>query len=75
VKPTYPPDHEPAMEVPRGGSSCASCIYLKDAKLRLCTNRHFIKWNGGPTLPYPADRFCSDWFEPKSLEIPDEAEE
>ena len=62
--PTYPDAHEAAMRVPKGGSSCASCEYLgKDGKS--CTNKYFIKWHGSSELPYPADEFCSDWYEPK----------
>lgn len=58
----YPDDHKPAMRVPKGGSSCASCEYLvgKDN----CRNEYFIKWNGSSKLPAPADEYCSDWFEP-----------
>jgi hypothetical protein len=63
-KPQYPPNHEPAIKVPKGGSSCSSCEYLgKDGKR--CSNEYFIKWNGSDRLPYPADQFCSDWYEPK----------
>jgi hypothetical protein len=60
----YPPNHQPAMRVPKGGSSCSSCEYLgKDRKT--CTNDYFIRWNGSNKLPAPADQFCSDWYEPK----------
>lgn len=62
--PTYPKDHKPAMEVPEGGSSCATCEYVsKD--LKRCSNIHFIRWHGSANLPLPASRYCSDWYEPK----------
>lgn len=68
TKPTYPADHEPAMRVPEGGSSCASCEYLKDRNKRLCGNPHYIKWNGSNQIPAPIDSFCSDWYEPRKRE-------
>lgn len=63
LKPQYPSNHEPAIRVPKGGSSCASCEYLgKDGKS--CVNKYFVAWHGSKELPYPADEFCSDWYEP-----------
>jgi hypothetical protein len=53
------------MEVPKGGSSCLKCEYLKDADQRLCGNADFIKWNGGPKFTKPADRYCCNAFEAK----------
>lgn len=62
-QPQYPPDHQPAMRVPKGGSSCSSCQYLgEDSKS--CTSQYFIQWNGSDQLPAPPDEFCSDWYEP-----------
>ena len=62
--PTYPADHVPAMRVPKGGSSCSSCEYLKpDGKT--CGNTHYIAWNGSNRLGAPSDQFCSDWYEPE----------
>ena len=62
-KPQYPADHKPAIRVPVGGSSCASCEYLKpDGKH--CRNPYFIEWHGTDKLPFPANEFCSDWYEP-----------
>ncbi len=62
--PQYPPDHRPAMRVPKGGSSCSSCEYLGGDKAS-CTNEYFIKWHGSGKLPADADSYCSDWWEPK----------
>jgi len=56
----YPPDHNPGMKVPKGGSMCANCKYFdgKDS----CVNKYFIKWNGTGKLPAPANEYCSDWY-------------
>jgi hypothetical protein len=60
----YPSNHKPGMEVPIGGSSCSSCKYLGEDK-KTCINQYFILWNGSKLLPAPADKYCSDWYEPK----------
>lgn len=57
-----PRNHEPGMQVPKGGSSCAKCEYLADNKTD-CNNEYFIKWNGGPRIPGKIDEYCSDWFD------------
>jgi len=70
--PELPPNHHAAMRVPKGGSCCANCEYLGDDK-KSCRNDYFIKWDGGKEkpadsdrLPYPADEYCSDWYEPEN---------
>lgn len=66
----YPPDHQAAMRVPKGGSICSKCEYLGDDG-KSCTNEYFIKWEGenkpagSDELPFPADEYCSDWFHAK----------
>lgn len=67
-EPTYDAGHVPAVRVPKGGSSCSTCRFgSKDGKN--CGNEHFVAWNNGDSrLPYPADEFCSDWWEPKEPE-------
>lgn len=62
---TYPRDHQPGMPVPKGGSMCANCRFLKDAAKRICGNRYFIAWNGSEVIPKPVNGYCSDWYEPK----------
>ena len=57
-----PPDHQLGMVVPKGGSMCANCQYLKDPQN--CGNQGFIAWNGSPQLPAPADQYCCDLYEP-----------
>lgn len=68
-KPTYPPNHVPAIKVPVGGSSCLKCRFLGEDK-KTCKNKYYILWNNGSNkLLAPADRFCSDWFMPIQKEI------
>lgn len=52
------------MRVPKGGSSCSSCEYLKDREKRLCGNPYFVRWHGSAQIPAPIDSYCSDWYEP-----------
>lgn len=65
----YPKDHKVGMEVPRGGSSCNKCEYLKDYAKRLCGEKHFIQWDGenkpagSNKIPLPVDEYCCDLFE------------
>lgn len=63
----YPKDHKAGMRVPKGGSSCAVCEYLKGP--HECGNPHFIEWNDGPNFKPPSDEFCCDWFEAADKEI------
>lgn len=57
----YPKDHQPGMKVPQGGSSCRRCEYLRNGDE--CSNEYYQKWAGTNKLPFPADEYCSDWFE------------
>jgi hypothetical protein len=61
-KVNYPADHKPGMRVPKGGSMCANCKYLKDADKGLCGNEYFVQWNGSEKIPGPIDSYCSDWW-------------
>lgn len=72
----YPKDHEAGMIVPKGGSSCKTCEYLKDAGKEdigvkpVCTNTYFIKWNKNSNIiPGPIDSYCSDFYEPKDKSL------
>ena len=68
-KPTYPSDHEAGLRVPKGGSSCASCKYLKDREERICGNPYFVRWNNGSNvIPGKIDEYCSDYYEPVRLQ-------
>ena len=57
-----PPDHQLGMQVPKGGSMCANCQFLKDPQT--CGNQGFITWNGTGTLPAPSDEYCCDLYQP-----------
>lgn len=57
----FPKDHQPGMRVPKGGSSCAKCKYLKPGNR--CGNEYFQQWHGSDKIPAPAAEYCSDWFE------------
>ena len=56
-----PPDHQPGMRVPKGGSSCAKCQFVSEDK-KHCSSKYFQEWAGTDELPAPADEYCSDWF-------------
>lgn len=56
-----PANHKLGMRVPKGGSMCANCEYLKDDKEH-CGNKGFVKWNGSDKLPAPADEYCCDLY-------------
>lgn len=59
-----PPNHVAAIQVPKGGSCCANCVFV-DAKRHACREPHYIKWNGSPLLPMlPLNEICSDWYTP-----------
>lgn len=66
MKAEYPANHKPGMRVPKGGSMCKNCRFLKDAAKRICGNEYFVKWNGSDVTPAPVDEYCSDWYEPRS---------
>lgn len=64
-----PAGHKPGMRVPKGGSSCANCRFASvQPDGPYCTEKNFIKWNGGTgRLPVnDASTYCSDWWEPNS---------
>ena len=61
-----PPHHVPGMHVPRGGSSCANCTYVRERDDGPhCVEPGFVLWNRGTRLPVDDARdYCSDWWEP-----------
>ncbi len=65
MKPTYQPNHKPGMRVPKGGSMCANCRFLKDREKRICGNEDFVAWNGSEIIPGAVDEYCSDWYMPR----------
>ena len=71
MKITFPADHQAGMRVPKGGSMCKNCKFLKDAENRICDEPNFIAWDGGDgkpegsdKIPYAIDSYCSDWWKP-----------
>lgn len=48
------------MAVPKGGSSCAKCEYVRGQN---CTQALFVEWNGGKRIPGAVDSYCCDFFE------------
>lgn len=60
----YPGDHKMGMRVPKGGSSCAKCEYVRNDN-QDCAQKNFVAWNGSPKLPAPANEYCCDFFETK----------
>lgn len=62
--PNYSADHKVGMRVPKGGSDCAKCEYVRQNG-KACANSQFVKWNGSNMLPAPADEYCCDFFEAK----------
>ena len=63
--PKYPANHPVGMRVPRGGSSCAKCSFVRHAD-RDCANASFVRWNGSHRLPAPANAYCCDFFDTRT---------
>ena len=59
-----PDDHIAGLRVPKGGSSCSSCEYW-NADQQICNSEYYQAWAGTNKIPYPADEYCTDWYEPK----------
>lgn len=67
-KPVYPAKFNDiaGIKVPKGGSSCSSCKYLKDREAKICGEPNFIHWNfGSDKIPGAIDAYCSIWWEPR----------
>lgn len=56
----YPSDHKVGMKVTRGGTMCANCEYVDGLN---CTNKYFMRWNGGEKIPGRIDEYCCDFWE------------
>lgn len=69
VLPDY---HQAGMRVTKGGSMCANCEYWSydDSKdSAFCSNKYWNKWSEAEgVIPYPADEYCCDWWEPAPKE-------
>ncbi len=75
-EPTYPRGHRPGTKVPRGGSSCYNCRWVRpDGESpggSSCANRYYQDWSGTNHIPEAATEYCSDWWEPQELAPEDE---
>lgn len=71
-----PATHKAGLRVPKGGSCCANCKYWA-AEEEVCVSKHYIKWAGTNTIPYAANEYCTNWWEPipKKLSKPDDKSE
>lgn len=70
--PYHPPGHLVGVIVPKGGSSCANCSWLRLDGQPRCANRYFQRWrreaegSQRPELiPAPADEYCCDVWAPR----------
>ena len=62
MKIEVPADHKQGIAVPKGGSSCASCKYLRPGLH--CASEYFQRWHGSSKIPAKsADSYCSDFYE------------
>lgn len=58
-----PANHKAGLRVPKGGSCCANCKYWAPEE-EVCVSKYYIKWAGTGTIPYKADEYCTNWWEP-----------
>jgi hypothetical protein len=63
--------HKAGMKVPKGGSCCANCKYW-DTEQEVCTSEYYKNWAGTDTIPYKADEYCTNWWEPIEKESDEE---
>lgn len=59
----YPKNHLAGTKVPKGGSSCSNCKWVRPGGE--CASQYFQEWNGSAKIPEPVDQYCSDWWEPQ----------
>jgi hypothetical protein len=62
-----PKNHQPAMQVPHGGSCCANCRFFENDEEHgewKCSNKMYQEWSGNVVLPFNPTEYCSDWWEP-----------
>ena len=58
-----PPNHKAGLKVPKGGSCCANCKWWVPEK-KICASTYYQEWAQTDTIPYPADEYCTNWWEP-----------
>jgi len=47
---------------------CANCEYWV-AEGNLCNSKYWKKWAETEEIPYPADEYCCNWWEPTPEKI------
>lgn len=62
-KMVLPANHKAGLKVPKGGSCCANCLHWYSEEA-VCSSKHYIQWAGTNTIPYAADEYCTNWWEP-----------
>ena len=58
-----PPNHKAGLKVPKGGSCCANCKWW-DKEEQICVSTYYQDWAGTNKIPYAADEYCTNWWEP-----------
>ena len=65
-QPGLPPVGRWGEAVPKTGTHCSNCEYLKDAAKMICGEPNLIIWNGSNKIPSSSpDTYCSIWWEGK----------
>jgi hypothetical protein len=62
-----PDSHQAGMRVTKGGSMCPNCEYWEEEG-NICNNKYWKKWSEVEAIPYPADEYCCNWWEPAPKE-------
>jgi hypothetical protein len=58
-----PDNHSAGLKVPKGGSCCANCKWWSKEE-QVCNSKYYQEWAGTNTIPYAADEYCTNWWEP-----------
>lgn len=64
VKVEHAAGHQLGMRVPKGGSDCEKCKYVRPEQK--CSNAVFIRWKGDDDIPAAIDEYCCDEFKEKT---------
>lgn len=67
-KVVLPANHKAGLRVPKGGSCCANCKHWAPEE-EVCVSKYYIKWAGTNTIPYKANEYCTNWWEPISKKV------
>jgi len=67
-KMVLPSNHKAGLHVPKGVSCCANCkwwVHKENSEEYHCINTYYQEWAGTDSIPYPADEYCTNSWEPK----------